>query len=67
MILDAFPREQFKGYFIDTLAYLCRIKPQVTYDNFMSGFGEEYTPGYNVTGKRIVDAVDAAPMPDRPS
>jgi hypothetical protein len=58
-ILEAFPRSHFKDYFIGTLANLCRLKPQVTYDNFLAGFGENYVPGYNKTGHRIVDLIEA--------
>ncbi|KAF1962014.1 hypothetical protein CC80DRAFT_488387 [Byssothecium circinans] len=56
-ILEAYPRTNFRDYFVDTLATLCRIKPQTTYDNFLSGFGEDYVEGYNTTGKRTVDIV----------
>jgi hypothetical protein len=56
-ILEAFPREKFRDYMIDTLGTICRMKPQTTYDNFLSGIGERFVQGYNTTGKRVVDGL----------
>ncbi|KAH7109114.1 hypothetical protein B0J11DRAFT_500009 [Dendryphion nanum] len=57
-ILEAFPRTRFRSYFIGTLAHLCQLKPQTTYDSFLAGFGEKYVPKYNKTGHRVVDLID---------
>ncbi|KAF2872254.1 hypothetical protein BDV95DRAFT_627996 [Massariosphaeria phaeospora] len=58
-ILEAYPRTKFRSYFLGTLATLCQIKPLTTYDNFLAGFGDKFVPGYNKTGKRTVDLIDA--------
>jgi hypothetical protein len=64
-ILDAFPRTQFKDYFYGTLGHLCSSKPQTTYDNFLSGIGEKFVPGYNSTGHRLVDLLASLPLSDK--
>lgn len=35
-----------------------------TYDNFLSGFGEKHLPGYNTTGRRMADLLEAVLLPD---
>jgi hypothetical protein len=63
-ILDAFPRTQFRDYLFGTLAHLCSSKPQTTYDNFLSGIGEKFVPGYNSTGHRTADFLTSVPILD---
>lgn len=56
-IVGAYPRDGFGKSVVEALCGLCRTKPETTYDNFVSDFGEEYVEGYSVVGKRLVDAV----------
>ncbi|PVH94055.1 hypothetical protein DM02DRAFT_694210 [Periconia macrospinosa] len=65
-ILDAYPRSQFRDYFFETLGHLCSTKPQTTYDNFLRGIGDKFVPGYNTTGRLLVDFITSVPIPDTP-
>ncbi|KAF2743987.1 hypothetical protein M011DRAFT_461237 [Sporormia fimetaria CBS 119925] len=56
-IAEEFPREGLREYLKDTICGFCREKPQTTYWNFQSGYGEEFVEGYNLEGKRMVDVM----------
>ena len=54
-ISGEFPRTGFKDDLFATMCWVCRTKPQVTYDNFVADFGEELVEGYSRKGKRAYD------------
>jgi len=45
-ILAAFPRLEMKRRFTDSVCRIVATKPETTYDNFASDFGERFVPGY---------------------
>lgn len=45
-ILAAFPRLEMKRRFADSVCRIVATKPETTYDNFASDFGERFVPGY---------------------
>lgn len=45
-ILEAFPRLDMKRRFTDSVCHIVNAKPETTYDNFASDFGERFVPGY---------------------
>ena len=51
----AYPRLKLATYLKGAFCALCTQKPETTFDNFVSGYGEEYIEGYTLTGKRLVD------------
>jgi hypothetical protein len=59
-IVGAFPNAGLKAYFNGVMVGLCVRKPETTYDNFVSDYGEVMVPGFNRTGHRIVDLTEAA-------
>ncbi|KAF1970746.1 hypothetical protein BU23DRAFT_472833 [Bimuria novae-zelandiae CBS 107.79] len=54
-IVEEFPNRGLKGYFNDVMAHLCLTKPDTTWDNFVSDYGEVLVEGFNRTGHRTVD------------
>ncbi|KAJ4293990.1 hypothetical protein N0V90_007679 [Kalmusia sp. IMI 367209] len=40
-IVQEFPRTSFQSYFTDVFIHLVEVKPNTTYDNFASDFGED--------------------------
>jgi hypothetical protein len=50
-IVDAFPRIGFKQQFLDIMCGLCALKPETTYDNFVSDYGVEFGLDGKGTGK----------------
>jgi hypothetical protein len=59
-IVDAFPRLDMKQRFARATCHIVETRPDTTYDNFASDFGERFVPGY----KRIstVDLLLNAPF-----
>jgi hypothetical protein len=45
-VLAAFPRLAMKRRFTDSVCRVVRTRPETTYDNFASDFGERFVPGY---------------------
>jgi HD domain len=45
-ILAAYPRLEMKRRFADSVCRIVKTKPETTYDNFASDFGERFVPGY---------------------
>jgi hypothetical protein len=45
-VLAAFPRLEMKRRFTDSVCRIVATKPETTYDNFASDFGERFVPGY---------------------
>lgn len=45
-IIAAFPRLEMKRRFTDSVCRVVASKPETTYDNFASDFGERFVPGY---------------------
>ncbi|OAF99209.1 uncharacterized protein CC84DRAFT_1104677 [Paraphaeosphaeria sporulosa] len=54
-IARAYPREDVKEYFNGVMVGLCTMKPDTTWDNFVSDYGEVLIEGFNRTGHRTVD------------
>ncbi|KAF2448128.1 hypothetical protein P171DRAFT_428251 [Karstenula rhodostoma CBS 690.94] len=59
-IARAYPREDLKGYFNGVMVWLCVSKPDTTWDNFVSDYGEVLVEGFNRTGHRVVDLTERA-------
>ena len=45
-IVAAFPRLKMKHKFAETCRHLVAARPETSYDNFLSDFGERFVPGY---------------------
>ncbi len=45
-IVAAFPRLEMKHKFAETCRHLVTTRPETSYDNFLSDFGERFVPGY---------------------
>lgn len=45
-IVAAFPRLKMKHKFAETCRHLVTTRPETSYDNFLSDFGERFVPGY---------------------
>lgn len=45
-IVEAFPRLQMKERFTHAVCRIVETRPDTTYDNFASDFGERFVPGY---------------------
>ncbi|KAK4119790.1 hypothetical protein N657DRAFT_658777 [Parathielavia appendiculata] len=56
-VVEAFPKSDFKNGVIEVFSWLCRTKPETTYDTFMQPYGELFVPGYSAVGHRMVDRV----------
>lgn len=54
-IVEEFPNRGLKGYFNDVMVHLCLTKPNTTWDNMVSDYGEVLVEGFNRTGHRGVD------------
>ena len=59
-IVDAFPRLKMKQKFAETCRHLVTTRPETSYDNFLSDFGERFVPGYKSTS--TVDLLMNAPF-----
>ena len=54
-IVEEFPNKGLKSYFNDVMVHFCLTKPNTTWDNLVSDYGEEFIKGFNRTGHRAVD------------
>jgi hypothetical protein len=45
-IVAAFPRLKMKDKFAEACCHLVTKRPETSYDNFLSDFGERFVPGY---------------------
>ena len=59
-IVAAFPRLKMKHMFAETCRHLVTTRPEVSYDNFLSDFGERFVPGYQ--RRSTVDLLMNAPF-----
>ena len=59
-----FPRLRFFNGTTEIFLGLCRTKPNTTYDNFLSDFGEVYIDGFTRVGHRLIDMVANSTLPD---
>ncbi len=59
-IVAAFPRLKMKHSFAETCRHLVEMRPETSYDNFLSDFGERFVPGYR--RKSTVDLLMNAPF-----
>ncbi len=55
---NEFPRLGMREGVKEILCRLCRTKPETTYDNFCSQWGEKYVEGYSVEGKKDIDYLE---------
>ncbi|RYP23852.1 hypothetical protein DL765_000929 [Monosporascus sp. GIB2] len=56
-VLKEFPNVNPKERVKQGMSWLCRLKPDSTYDNWVQGYGERLVEGYSPKGHRIVDGV----------
>ncbi|KAH8912740.1 hypothetical protein BR93DRAFT_906075 [Coniochaeta sp. PMI_546] len=56
-VVKEFPNDGLVATVADTFAWLCRTKPDTTYDTFMQPYGERFVQGYNPVGHRSIDKV----------
>ncbi|KAK4153776.1 hypothetical protein C8A00DRAFT_43345 [Chaetomidium leptoderma] len=56
-VMGAFPQDNFKASVIETTTWLCRTKPETTYETFLQPYGERFVPGYSAVGHRAIDLV----------
>ncbi|KAK4042290.1 hypothetical protein C8A01DRAFT_44673 [Parachaetomium inaequale] len=56
-VLAEFPKSAQRDTVIEGISWLCRNKPETTYDTFMQPFGEQFVPGYSAVGHRVIDGV----------
>ncbi|KAH6649248.1 hypothetical protein F5144DRAFT_1868 [Chaetomium tenue] len=57
-VLEVFPQaENFKDSVVETMSWLCRTKPEMTYETFMQGYGDRFVEGYSAVGHRTVDQI----------
>ena len=56
-IIKEFPRLNFVEGVKEKFCGMCRTKPQVTFDNLVSGFGERYVEGYSLEGTQFIDFI----------
>jgi hypothetical protein len=58
-IEEAFPKQGLKGYINETFIELCKLKPEMTYQNFVGDWGEKYVDGYTKVGHRVIDLLES--------
>ena len=63
-IVKEFPRLKFVLGVRNIMCGLCKTKPETTYDNFVSGYGEKFVDGYSLEGKKAVDMLESSTLPD---
>ncbi|KAI1636615.1 hypothetical protein F4809DRAFT_608222 [Biscogniauxia mediterranea] len=54
-IVAEFPNDDLISGTNETFIFFCETKPDVTYDTWLQGWGEEFVPGYSAVGHRAVD------------
>ncbi|KAB5540552.1 hypothetical protein GE09DRAFT_260142 [Coniochaeta sp. 2T2.1] len=54
-VVREFPNEDLVSGTVDALTWLCRTKPETTYDTFMQPYGERFVEGYSAVGQRAID------------
>ncbi|KAJ9143139.1 hypothetical protein NKR19_g6998 [Coniochaeta hoffmannii] len=52
-----FPNADLIDSVVDSLSWLCRTKPETTYDTFMQPYGERFVEGYHPVGHRAIDGL----------
>lgn len=60
VIVEAFPRLEFKRQFTRAVCCIVESRPDTTYDNFARDFGERFVPGY--TRPSTVDFLHGSPF-----
>lgn len=63
-VVKEVPRLGMKEGMREIMCYLCKTKPQTTYDNFVGQFGVKYVDGYNLEGKQTIDFMEASTLDD---
>jgi hypothetical protein len=61
-VLKEFPRLKMKDKFSEACCRLVKERPETSYDNFLSDFGERFVPGYKAVS--TVDLLMNAPFDD---
>ena len=59
VIVKELPRLGLKEGIREIMCGLCRTKPETTYDNFVGDYGERYVEGFTLTGKKVIDLIEA--------
>ena len=63
-IVKALPREGLVAGCREIFCILCRTKPETTYDNIVSQWGEKYVEGYTLDGQRAIDRMEGYELGD---
>lgn len=58
-IVAEYPRKGFRDGVVEIMCGLCKTKPETTYDNFVSDFGEELVPGFTREGHRAFEMISS--------
>ncbi|KAK4150608.1 hypothetical protein C8A00DRAFT_17902 [Chaetomidium leptoderma] len=56
-VVRAFPKDDFKTGFNETMVWLCRTKPAATYDTWMQPWGDRYVADYASEGNLRIDTI----------
>lgn len=62
-VVADYPRLGFKDGVRDIMCWLCKTKPDTTYDNIAGQHGERYVEGYSLEGRRGVDLFESTTLP----
>lgn len=57
-VVKEFPRLGLKEGIRDTMCWLCKTKPETTFDNFVGQYGERFVEGFSLQGKATVDFIE---------
>lgn len=60
VVVEELPRLGMKDGVQEICCWLCRTKPETTYDNFVGQYGERYVQGYTLAGKKDIDFMEAS-------
>ena len=56
-VAEEYPNADLIPGVVDGFAWLCRTKPETTYDTFMQPYGERFVEGYHPVGHRAIDGL----------
>lgn len=64
-VVEAFPRLNLMKELKETMCFICRTKPQTTYDNTVGEWGDKYVEGYSRKGKLTQDLLDTCDLDEQ--
>ena len=62
-VVQEYPRLGLKEGVREIMCWLCKTKPETTYDNMAGDYGERFVEGYSLEGKKTVDAIESLTLP----